>query len=117
MDAGEMREGLRHARTNLYRMLRNCVRETVNSLVQSGRERLDSELFESQHQGMREAVQSVAEATDAVALDVVQDLTHLLGGELLMIQEGDEICDRSLEINVVLPQSIVGVDKKGLWRE
>ena len=34
-----------------------------------------------------------------------------------MIQEGDEISDRPLKVNVVLPERIIGVDEQVLTRQ
>src|SRR5882762_4906521 len=116
MIAGELREGFRHARPDLYGMLGDGVRESVDGLVQRRCQRLDCELLKGLYQRMSEAMQSVAEATNAVALDIVQNLTHLLRGEFLMIEERDEVGDGPLKIDVVFPQSIVSIDEESLWR-
>src|SRR5882724_1148444 len=116
MIAGELRERFRHARPDLYGMLGDGVRESVDGLVQRRRQRLDRELLKGLYQRVSEAMQAVAEATNAVALNVVQNLTHLLRGEFLMIEERDEVGDGAFEINVVFPQSIVSIDEEGLWR-
>src|SRR5258708_36546914 len=63
---------------------------------------------------MRKTVQVVAMRYDAFAIDIVQDLAHLLGRELVMIQKGNEASDGALEVDVVLPESVVGVDEEGL---
>ena len=114
---GEFGERLGNPGADLDRMLGDGVREAMNSLVQRRRERLDGELLEGLDQGMRKAMQSVTQLAYAVALHIVQHLTNLPGGEFVVIQEGDEVRDRSLEVDVVLPQRIVGVDEQDLGRE
>src|SRR3954462_10974208 len=66
---------------------------------------------------MCKAVQAISQPADAIALHVVQYFAHLLGGKLLMVQEGDEIRDRPLEVDVVLPKGVIGVNKKRLGGE
>ena len=63
---------------------------------------------------MREAVQAVAVLHDAFALDVVEHFAHLLGRKFVMIQKRDEARDRALEVDVVFPERVVGVDEEGL---
>jgi len=45
-------------------------------------------------------------------LYLVQHVAHLCGPERRMIQEIAKIVERTLEIDIVLPQRIVGVDQK-----
>ncbi len=65
-------------------------------------------------QRVREAVQAVAVRDDAFALDVVEHFAHLLGRELVMIEKRNEARDGALEVDVVLPERVVGVDEEGL---
>jgi hypothetical protein len=65
---------------------------------------------------VREAVQAVAVSHDAFALDIVEHGAHLFGRKLVMIEKRDEAGDGALEVDVVLPQRVVGVDEEGLER-
>ena len=63
---------------------------------------------------MGEAVQAVAMSKDIFALNVVQDETHLFGRVLLVIEKRDEFGDGTLEVDVVLPKRVVGIDEQSL---
>ena len=95
-------------------MVGDGVGEAVDLGVQLGRDRLDAQPLEGVDQRMGEAVQSVAMLHDAFALHVVEHFAHLLGRELVMIQKRDEAGDGALEVDVVLPERVVGVDEEGL---
>jgi hypothetical protein len=60
---------------------------------------------------MREAVQAVPMLHDAFSFHVVQNFPHFLGRKFMMIEKRDEAGDRSLEVDIVLPQRVVGVDE------
>jgi hypothetical protein len=47
-------------------------------------------------------------------LDTVEVAADLFGGADAVIQVGDEAGDGSLEVDVVLPERVVGVDEQGL---
>ena len=64
------------------------------------------------HQRQREALHAVAVLANVLALHVVQHLAHLVGRVLVMVEEGNEVGDGALEVDVVLPQRIVGVDQQ-----
>jgi hypothetical protein len=51
---------------------------------------------------------------DALAFHIVQNFADLFRRELMMIQERDEPRDRPLEVNIVLPERVVGVDEESL---
>ena len=59
-------------------------------------------------------MKSVAVGTDGVVLDLIEMASHLFGSVDAMIEIGDEARDRALEVDVVLPEGVVGVDEKGL---
>jgi hypothetical protein len=52
--------------------------------------------------------------TDGVVLDLIEMASYLFGGVDAMIEVGDEAGDRALEVDVVFPQSVVGIDEKRL---
>jgi hypothetical protein len=51
---------------------------------------------------------------NSFALDGVQSLAHLGGRVLVVVQIADEGGDGALEVDVVFPQRIVGVDEQRL---
>jgi hypothetical protein len=108
---------LQHFRQQLHRMIGDAMRKAIDLRVQLRRHRLRAQTFKRSDQRMRKAVQSVPVFHNALALHVVEHSAHLLGRKLVVIQKRDEARDRPLEINIVLPQRIVGVDEKGLGRQ
>jgi hypothetical protein len=55
---------------------------------------------------------------NSFALDGVQSLAHLGGRVLVVVQIADEGGDGALEVDVVFPQRIVGVDEQRLaWKK
>src|SRR5215467_5776215 len=63
---------------------------------------------------MRETVQPVSMRDDALALNLVENLPHLRGRVLLVIEKRNEARDGALEVDVVLPKRIVRVDQQRL---
>ena len=63
---------------------------------------------------MAEAVEAVAMGADCGVLDVIEVLADFLGCVDAVIEVGDEAGDGSLEVDVVFPESVVGVNKQGL---
>jgi len=65
-----------------------------------------------------EAGESVSVSQNGLALGGVQRLAHLGGRVCVVIQITDESGYGALEVDIVLPQRIVGVDEQRLaWRE
>ncbi len=95
-------------------MIGDGVREAVDLCVELRRDGFDAQTLEGIDQGVCEAVQAVSVFHNAIALHVIEHFAHLLGRELVMIQERDEARDGALEIDVVLPQRVVGVDEESL---
>src|ERR1700678_1276364 len=63
---------------------------------------------------MQKAMQPVAMLHDAFALHVVKNAAHLRGSKFVMIEKRYETGDDALKVDVVFPEGVVGVDKKGL---
>ena len=59
-------------------------------------------------------MKSVAVGPDGVVFDLIEVASHLFGCVDAMIEVGDEAGNRTLEVDVVLPEGIVGVDEEGL---
>src|SRR5207248_4714679 len=97
-------------------MLGNRMGKAVNGLMQLGRQRLSREALKGRDQRMREAVRAVTVLDDVFVLHVIQDRPHLLARVFAMIQKGDELRDRALEIDVVLPKRVVSVYQQRLRR-
>ena len=51
---------------------------------------------------------------DGIVLDAIEVTTYLFGGMDAVIEVGDEAGDGALEVNVVLPEGVIGVDEQGL---
>ena len=77
----------------------------------------NAQAFKRIDQRMREAVQAVSVLHDAFALHIVEHFAHLLGRELVMIEKRDKARDGALEVDVVLPERVVGVDEEGLGKQ
>ena len=85
--------------------------------MQLGSNRLHAEPLKRADERMREAVQSVTVSHDAFALHIVKNFAHLVGRKLVMIEKRNKADDRSLKVNVVLPERIVRVNQKSLGRQ
>ena len=51
---------------------------------------------------------------DGGVLDVIEMFTDLLGGVSAVVEVGDEAGDGALEVDIVFPEGVVGVNKQGL---
>jgi hypothetical protein len=47
-------------------------------------------------------------------LHLIEMAAHFLGGMDMVVEMGDKIGDRLLKIDVVLPKSVIGIDKQRL---
>jgi len=59
-------------------------------------------------------VQTIAVGNDGGVLDTVEMVADLFGGVDAVIEVGDEAGNGALEVDVVLPKRVVGVDQEGL---
>jgi hypothetical protein len=90
------------------------MRKTVNARVKFRRDRLGRQPFEASHQRVREAMQPVSVRHDILALHIIQNLADLCGRILMVIEKRNELPDGPLEIDVVLPERVVRIDKERL---
>src|SRR5678816_2679996 len=98
-------------------MILNRVRKASNLSMQFGRDRHRTQTLESVRQGVSKALKPVAMLHHTLALHIIQHFPHLLRRELMMIQKRDETRDRALEVDIVLPERVVGVDEEILrWQ-
>jgi hypothetical protein len=72
------------------------------------------ELLEAGGEGAAEAVQAIAVGDDGCVLDAVEVAADLFGGVDVVIEVGDEAGDGALEVDVVFPEGVVGVDEQRL---
>jgi hypothetical protein len=72
------------------------------------------ELLEAVDQRATEAPQAVTMGGDSGMLAEVEAFADLLGGVDTVIQIGDERGDGSFEVDIVLPERVVGVYQEGL---
>src|SRR5215831_6983799 len=107
-------KGIRNFRQKFDRVVFNLLRKACHLLVELGCDRERAEPFESVDERVREAVEAVSVLDDALAFDVVEDFADLVGLELVMVQEFDKARDRTLKVDVVFPERVVGIDEKSL---
>ena len=72
------------------------------------------QLLEAGDEGLAEAVESVAVGGDGGMLDLVEMAADLFGSVDAVVEVGDERGDGPLEVDVVLPEGVVGVDEERL---
>ena len=61
-------------------------------------------------------MKAVAMGLDRGVLDAIEMTADLFGSVDAVVQIGDKAGDRTLEVDVVLPEGVVGVDEQGLIR-
>src|SRR5258707_4896153 len=98
-------------------MASDGMRNTVDLRMQLRRNRLPTQPLKRIHQRMRKTVKPVAMLHDALTFHIVDHFPNLLGRKFVMIQKRNKPDDGPLEINIVFPESIVGVDEKGLGNQ
>jgi len=91
----------------------NDLGEADDLRVKFRRDRSGAEALERVDQSVGKAVQAVSVFDDAFALDVVEDFADSFGREFVIIEERDEARDGAFEVDVVLPERVVGVDEEG----
>lgn len=109
-----MPQRLGNSSNNLYWVLGNAERKCMDLLAQLRCERFHAEAFECPAERIREAVNPVSVCFNRLALDFIQPFPNLLSRELSMIEERDEIGDRTFEVDVVLPKRVIGIDEQRL---
>jgi hypothetical protein len=112
-------DGLGDAGQQLDLLVGDGLREADDAGVLLRGDGLVGELLEAGDQRLAEALEAVAVGLDGGVLDVVEVLADLLGRVHAVVEVGDERGDGALEVDVVLPQRVVGVEEQGLavWRQ
>src|ERR1700730_14737660 len=91
--------------------------EGLDLRVQLWCHRIRTQPLKRLSQRVRKAVQPVPVGHNALALDVIEHSANLFSRKFVMIEKGNKAGDGPLEVDVVLPQRVVSVDKKGLRRQ
>src|SRR5579859_563502 len=112
--AREVLERFGNAGDDLHRMLGDAEGKRADALAQLRREWLYAETLKGTAQRVGEAIEPVSMREDRFAFDLIEALAHLLRRELVMVQKGNEVGNRPLEVDVVLPERIIGVDEQRL---
>jgi len=108
---GEVGEGGGNAGEQLDLLVGDGLGEAGDALVLVGGDGDVSELLEAGDQRLAEAIEAVAVSGDGGVLDAVEVLTYLFGGVDAVVEIGDEAGDGALEVDVVFPEGVVGVDQ------
>ena len=95
-------------------MLCNGLDEAEDARVFLRGDRRVRQLLEAGHQRAAKALEAVAVRRDRCVLHAVQVGADLLGSVGAVVVLGDKRRNRALDINIVLPQRIVGVEEQGL---
>src|SRR5580704_3181728 len=117
MALGEVLQRLAYFGQELNGVILNAMGKAHHLRMQLWSDRPWAQTLERCHQSMGEAVQAVPVGNDAFALDIIQHSTNLIRREFVVIQERDKARDGALEIDIVLPKRVVGVDEEGLGRQ
>src|ERR1017187_9078083 len=110
----QVRQRFRHFWQKFHGMLGDLVGNTADSFLQLRRDRLYGESLEADPQRVSEAVHAITVLPNVLALDFVKCVANFVRRVLMVIQKGDEIGDRPLEVDVVLPERVIGVDEQVL---
>src|SRR5579859_4135838 len=90
------------------------VGEAADALALFIGDRLGAETLKTIDEGTGEAGETVAVSENGFALAGVEGVADFGGRVFVMIEIADKGCDRTLEVDVVFPERVVGVDEKGL---
>ena len=111
---GQLGQGLGHAGEQLNLLLGDGAGEAFNALALFVGHGRGAEPREAVYQRASETRQAISMGEDSLAFDGVQRLSDLGGRVPVVIQITYEGGDGALEVNIVLPQRIVGIDEQRL---
>jgi hypothetical protein len=111
---GELGEGRGDVGEEFDLLVGDGLDEAFDAAVLLGGDGNVGELLEAGDEGATEAMQAVAVRQDGRVLDAVEVAADLFGGVDAVIEVGDEAGDGALEVDVVFPERVVGVDEQGL---
>jgi len=111
---GQFGESFFHAGEQLDLLFLDRAGKAENALGLFFRDRRGAETLKTRNQGPGKAGQAVAMGQNGFALHGVEGLAHFGRRVLVVVQVADERGDGALEVDVVFPQRIVGVNEQGL---
>jgi hypothetical protein len=111
---GEVGQGGGDVGEELDLLVGDGLGEAGDALVLGGGDGGVGELLEAGDERLAEAVEAVAVGADGGVFDLVEMAAHLFGGVDAVVEVGDEAGDGALEVDVVFPEGVVGVDEQGL---
>ena len=114
MAGGEVGERVGYFGQQLDLLIGDGLSEAFDAAVFLVGEGHVGELLETSDERAAKAVEAVAAGADGGVLDAVEMSADLFGSVDAVIEVGDEACDSPLEVDVVLPEGVVGVDEQGL---
>ena len=112
---GEISQSFRNFVNDFHGMLGDSKRKSMYSLPQFGRESFHAEALEGLAECISEAIQSVSVSFYRLTLHLIEALPYLFRSEFVVIQERNEVGDGPLEVDIVLPERVIGIDKQRLW--
>jgi hypothetical protein len=110
----EVGEGGGHVREEFDFLVGNGLGEALDTATLFVGEGDVCELLEAGDQRAAEAAEAIAVRADGSVFDAVEVAANLLWGVNAMVEIGDETGYGTLEVDVVLPKGVVGVDEQGL---
>ncbi len=113
----EVAEGFIDLRQKFDLLLGDGIGEAYDAVALVLVHRFRAESFEARDKRAREAGQTVAVREDGFALDGVECLADFSGRVLVVVEVADEGGDGALEVDVVFPEGVVGVDEERLSAE
>ncbi len=111
---GQIRQCLGDAGKKLDLVVGDRIGEAVEAAVLLVGDGGAGELFEAIDQRAAEAAKTVTVGSDGGVLAVVQMLANLDWSVDLVVEVGDERGDGALEVDIVLPECVVGVDQESV---
>jgi hypothetical protein len=111
---GEVGEGVSDAWEEFDLLVGDGLGEVMDALVLLWGEGAVSKLLEAGDEGLTEAVEAVALRLNGGVLDAIEVTSNLLVGVDAVVEVGDEGGDGALEVDVVLPEGVIGIDEEGL---
>lgn len=111
---GEVGEGGGDGGEELDLLVGDGLGEADDAVVALGGDGRGGELLEAGDERVAEGGDAVAVLGDRGALDGVEAFADLFGGVDAVVEVGDEGGEGALEVDVVLPKGVVGVEEKGL---
>ena len=116
MACGEIGESWSDVGEEFDLLVGDGLSEALDAAVLLGCEWDIGEVLETGDERAAKAVEAVAVGMNGGVLDTIEVATDFFGRVDAMVEVGDEAGDGPFEVDVVFPESVVGVDEQGLVR-